>query len=338
MTSTCIVDSYPAGIARLARGYAVTQGEARIEESAWEQTGDGQVHTTLRDLALWDANFYAPRVGDSAVIDTMLRSGVLNDGHHTGYGGGLFLSRRGGLTAVSHGGGWAGYRSDMLRFPERRLTAIVLSNRADTQASAMAEAVAQIYLGLVDAEQPAPLPELLALRDGANAPRLRSATLRGDAGQYATIIVDEHGASIAWGGEAYPIKRRPDGVFEFKAGGDPFFCVLHRTADGRVHLAAQLYDQIVDFVVIESWTTDVAQFAGRYASEECDGEIKFQMEDGELMTDLLGKPRRLLPGIEGELVTDDGIVLRMPHAVPGTLVFASWGLRGLAYRRRTPII
>ncbi len=92
MRSTSIVDRYPAEIPQLARGYSVSEAGTSISESAWEQTGDGQVHTTVRDLALWDANFYDPRIGDRAIIDTMLRSGVLNDGHAVGYGGGLFLS------------------------------------------------------------------------------------------------------------------------------------------------------------------------------------------------------------------------------------------------------
>ena len=84
MTSTSIVDRYPADIPRLARGYSVSEVGTSIAESAWEQTGDGQVHTTVRDLALWDANFYEPRIGDRAIIDTMLRSGILHDGHAVG--------------------------------------------------------------------------------------------------------------------------------------------------------------------------------------------------------------------------------------------------------------
>ena len=163
MTSTSIVDRYPADIARLARGYSVSEAGASIAESAWEQTGDGQVHTSVRDLALWDANFYAPRVGDRAIIDAMQRSGVLNDGHAVGYGGGLFLSTRSGLTTVSHGGGWAGYRSELLRFPERQLSVIVLSNRDDVDACALAQKVAQIELELPEAAQTQPLPHLVAL-------------------------------------------------------------------------------------------------------------------------------------------------------------------------------
>jgi hypothetical protein len=150
------------------------------------------------------------------------------------------------------------------------------------------------------------------------------------------IIAHEQGCSVAWGGEAYPLEERADGLLQFKAGGDLFFCVLHRTPDGCLHLTTQLYDQLVDFVAVEPWAPELAHFAGRYTSEECDGGITLEMQDGELTTDLLGRLRRLHPGIDGELVTEDGIVLRAPQAAPGTLVFASWGLRGLAYRRLGP--
>src|SRR6185503_3074354 len=92
MSRTSIVDRYPIDITRTARGYTVKETGAKVSESAWEQTGDGQVHTTIGDLALWDANFYGPRVGDAQLIAEMLRAGLSSDGHDVGYGGGLFLS------------------------------------------------------------------------------------------------------------------------------------------------------------------------------------------------------------------------------------------------------
>ena len=75
-------------------------------------------------------------------------------------------------------------------------------------------------------------------------------------------------------------------------------------------------------------------YAGRYVSDECDGHIELRAEGAHLAADLLGKVRRLQAGAEGELVTDESIVLRVPPlAEAGTFVFASWGLRGLQYRR-----
>ncbi|HYI06802.1 MAG TPA: serine hydrolase domain-containing protein, partial [Reyranella sp.] len=240
MTSTSIVDRYPSDIARLARGYSISEAKACPRESAWEQTGDGQVHTSVRDLALWDANFYAPRVGDPAIIDAMQRSGVLYDGHAVGYGGGLFLSTRSSLTTVSHGGGWAGYRSELLRFPERQLSVIVLSNCDDVDACALAQKVAQSELELPEAVQTQPLPHLVTLCASAAHRPVQAGTYRGEFGQYVRILASGGGHAIAWGGGEHALTQRDDGLLQFTAGGDAFLAVSHVAPDGRLHFSAQL--------------------------------------------------------------------------------------------------
>jgi CubicO group peptidase (beta-lactamase class C family) len=336
MTSTSIVDRYPADIPRLARGYSVSAAGTGISECAWEQTGDGQVHTTVRDLALWDANFYDPRVGDRAVIDTMLRSGVLNDGLAVGYGGGLFLSRRHGLTTASHGGGWAGYRSELLRFPERELSVIVLSNRDDVNACALAQDVARHHLDLPVEAQAEPLPSVIAFGSGGEHRPTQAGLYRGESGQYVRILPSERGLSIAWGGAEYPLTQRGDGLLQFDASGDAFFAVSHLAPDGRIRLSVQLDAEMAEYVAVETWATDLAHYAGRYVSKECDGHVELRVEGASLTADLLGKVRRLQAGAEGELVTDEGIVLHVPPlSEADTFTFASWGLRGLQYRRRT---
>ena len=335
MTSTSIVDRYPADIARLARGYAVSAAGASLGECSWEQTGDGQVHTSVRDLALWDANFYAPRVGDPAVIGAMQRSGALYDGHAVGYGGGLFLSSRSGLATVSHGGGWAGYRSELLRFPERRFSVIVLSNRDDVDACALAQRVAQVELGLPAAAQAQPLPHLVTLvASGAHRP-LQAGTYRGEFGQYVGIVAGSEGHAIAWGGGEHDITQRDDGLLQFTAGGDAFLAVSHLAPDGRLHLSVQLGEEVANYVAVGTWTADIAHYAGRYVSDECDGHLDLIVEGDHLTADLLGKMRPLRAGAEGELVTGDGIMLRVPPlSEADTFTFASWGLRGLQYRRQ----
>ena len=292
----------------------------------------------MRDLALWDANFYEPRIGDRAIIDTMLRSGILHDGHAVGYGGGLFLSKRHGLTSVSHGGGWAGYRSELLRFPERQLSVIVLSNRDDVNACALAQNVARIHLDLPAEAQSQPLPSLTAFRSGAEYRPTQAGLYRGDAGQYVRILPSEQGLSFAWGDAEYALMPRADGLMQFEASGDVFFAVSRLAPDGHIRLSVQLDDEVAEYVSVETWATDLAHYAGRYVSEECDGHIELRAEGGHLAADLLGKVRRLQAGAEGELVTDEGIVLRVPPlAEAGTFAFASWGLRGLQYRRRPPL-
>ena len=334
MTSTSIVDRYPIDIVRSARGYAVMETGAKLSECAWEQTGDGQVHTSVRDLALWDANFYAPRVGDRAIIDEMQRSGILYDGHAVGYGGGLFLSTRSGFTTVSHGGGWAGYRSELLRFPERQLSVIVLSNRDDVDACALAQKVAEVELELPEAAQSQPLPHLIALCGSAAHRPIEAGTYRGQYGQYVRILANGEGHAIAWGNGEHALTQRADGLLQFTAGGDAFLAVSHAAADGRLHFSVQLGEEVADYVRVADWTTDVAHYAGRYVSDECAGHLDLNAEGDHLTADLIGKVRPLRAGAEGELVTDEGIVLRVaPLSEADTFTFASWGLRGLQYRR-----
>jgi hypothetical protein len=47
---------------------------------------------------------------------------------------------------VSHGGSWAGYRSDLIRFPDRKLSVVCLCNLGSTNPSGLATQVAEIYL------------------------------------------------------------------------------------------------------------------------------------------------------------------------------------------------
>lgn len=147
MKNTRIVDRYPAPIPQLARGYAKSATGFRIDETGWEQVGDGQVHSDVHDLALWDDNFYTGKVGGRALIDRMLEVGLLNDGKSTGYAAGLSVFGSRGFTWVAHGGSWVGYRSSLVRVPAERLSAIVLCNRADADAGAYAREIAEHFLG-----------------------------------------------------------------------------------------------------------------------------------------------------------------------------------------------
>lgn len=146
MKHTTIVDRYPAGLPQLARGYAPSGSGFDVEESAWEQVGDGQVHTTVADLLLWAENFQTGRVGGKSLVQRMTRVGVLNSGAKLNYAAGLDIGEYNGLPTVGHGGSWAGYRSDLLMFPRQHFAVSVLCNRTDAEPDRLSAAVAEIYL------------------------------------------------------------------------------------------------------------------------------------------------------------------------------------------------
>ena len=110
--------------------------------------GDTGLLTTIGDLYLWDQNFYDNRIGsaDQALIDHLLEPGKLNNGEALDYAFGLFLDTYQGLPTISHSGGAAAYRSEMIRFPEQQFSIILLSNSGEMKPVEMAKQVADIYL------------------------------------------------------------------------------------------------------------------------------------------------------------------------------------------------
>src|SRR5262245_34455361 len=62
------------------------------------------------------------------------------------YALGVTVDQYRGLRRVAHGGSWAGFRSYTVRFPEQKLSALVLCNRADGDPGTLATRVAEAYL------------------------------------------------------------------------------------------------------------------------------------------------------------------------------------------------
>lgn len=147
MSSTHIHDDHGRIVPRRATGYSKREkGGFAIDMSDFEQTGDGAVMTTVEDLALWDANFFEARVGGQALLDTLRTRGKLNDGRELDYALGLAISKYRGVPCESHGGSWAGYRAELLRFPRQRTSVIVLCNLGDMNPSRLARKVADVVL------------------------------------------------------------------------------------------------------------------------------------------------------------------------------------------------
>ena len=109
--------------------------------------GPSSVHTTLRDLAKWDGNFYHETVGGKGIRQTMYSPGKLNSGENSIYAFGLFTGMYRGLPTISHDGAGGG-SFVLMRFPEQKFSVTVLCNRyyTHTNSSALAERVADVLL------------------------------------------------------------------------------------------------------------------------------------------------------------------------------------------------
>jgi CubicO group peptidase (beta-lactamase class C family) len=186
MHGTHFHDDHRMIVAQRATGYGPAASGFAIDMSLFEQTGDGAVMTTIEDLIRWDNNFYAPSVGGESMLRELHTQGKLNNGTTINYALGLFVDQFRSLRRVRHGGAWAGYRAELLRFPEARTSFAVLCNLGSTNPSALADSVAAIVLR----DRMAPAPVAAAPAGGASpasstAPRTPAVVTPAQASEYA---------------------------------------------------------------------------------------------------------------------------------------------------------
>ena len=149
MGDTHFHDDHKKVVKNRASGYARDGDDGyRISMTTLDMVGDGGIFTTIRDLLFWDRNFYENKLGEGgpALFERALTRGVLNDGTLLDYALGLRVNEYKGRPMVSHAGSFVGFRAEMIRFPEEKLSVACLCNLAGTNPTALALQVADLYL------------------------------------------------------------------------------------------------------------------------------------------------------------------------------------------------
>lgn len=115
--------------------------------------GDGGVYSSLYDLTLWDEALRSHRLLGEADMAPALapvrltgKGPVGPDGKPADYGFGWFLNGWQGRPRMWHYGETSGFRTSIQRFTADGLTVIVLANRADLDANALAVEIAGYFL------------------------------------------------------------------------------------------------------------------------------------------------------------------------------------------------
>lgn len=116
--------------------------------------GDGGIYSSIDDLARWDRALREhtlltePEMKPALTpVEPTSGRAQVEDGREIHYGFGWFLDPYQGHKRMSHDGETMGFRSTIQRFPDGKLTVIVLANRVDVDPEALALKVADLYLG-----------------------------------------------------------------------------------------------------------------------------------------------------------------------------------------------
>jgi CubicO group peptidase (beta-lactamase class C family) len=141
------------------RAFGHTKQEGVFVESDQSPTsatlGDGGVYSNLEDLAKWDAalaghTLLGEREMQAGLTPVKLADGSatrwpaapggdnLNPGKPVAYGFGWFLDPYQGRPRMWHSGSTQGFRTVIERFPQEKLTVVVLCNRTDLDVASLA--------------------------------------------------------------------------------------------------------------------------------------------------------------------------------------------------------
>jgi len=107
--------------------------------------GDGEVVSSVLDLAKWDAALDSEVLLKRSVLQQMWTPAKLKDGKPTSYGLGWAIGEQSGHKFVKHSGVVPGFNAHISRFADDRLTVIVLANTTSAGAGVIAMGVASKF-------------------------------------------------------------------------------------------------------------------------------------------------------------------------------------------------
>jgi YD repeat-containing protein len=346
MRHTHFHDDHNAIVPNRATGYSPREsGGFQIDMSNFEQTGDGAVMTSIEDLLLWDRNFFDPKVGGPEVLRELQQTVKLTGGESIDYALGLRVSSYRGLQTVSHGGSWAGYRAELLRFPTERFSVACLCNFSRSGPSRLAKLVADELLGERLSEdrnkKPLPVPAKPAavpVRQLESRTGVYRSARNGDTW---ILRVEDGKLKAASGGEEVPLlpeaadrfRASPPAALEFTfppAGSAPRRLVV--TEEG---VKPQEYEWIEP---ARPTPADLAEYSGSYRCDELDATYRFEVSGGKLGLRIRGSRIRPLLATLRDEFEGDGRRIRFTRDADGRVsgfTLASGRVRNLVFVRES---
>lgn len=233
----------------------------------------------------------------------MLERGKLKSGEVLDYAFGLTLGKYKGLNIVDHGGSDAGYRSDLIRFPDQHFSVACLCNLS-INPSQLARQVADIYL----AKELKPEPE----KPEEPADKLTEAQLTGKVGIYYNPDGDVIRRIILQGGSLRMLQGVAGTGIELKPLSDTRFRPVGQAVEIRFKPVGAggmrwidvpdsgakpvAYERAEEF---KPTPAQLADYVGRYQSDEIEPIYRMAIQDGRLVLERMkAEPSPLAPAIK----------------------------------------
>ena len=253
----------------------------------FDKVGSGGLLTTVEDLVLWDRLFYSDDLAGGGLVEQLLERGVLNDGTELGYAFALEHGKHRGLPTVAHAGAFMGFRAQLLRFPDERVSVVALCNLASADPDRRAREVADVVL-----EGRFPEPEAPSLEEALPAfVQLSDESLQQYRGGYrdrkdrtVVRIAAEDGQLVVTGTPS-PLRLSPLSETRFRSVGTPSPIELElgsSEADLLLFVDGRLERTFDAVALVEPGLEELQAYTGRYVSEELEATYTLVVDEGAL--------------------------------------------------------
>ena len=183
MTNSQFYDDNDRIVKNRAYSYSKVDGIYKKKNLNYATVGPTSLLTTIEDLSKWTLNFENPVVGNKELIKRFNEVSLLDNGEPVLYSvaegeniyhaKGQFARNYRGLNLFNHTGHDAGFQTYMVRFPDKRLSVIVLSNDDSFPSFKSGIDIAGLYLkndlNKKSIEKAAVQPETVQALDNQNA-------------------------------------------------------------------------------------------------------------------------------------------------------------------------
>jgi hypothetical protein len=284
MNSTHVMEDYGEVIPQRAVSYFPSGKTFRVAMGGLVAYGSSSIFSSIEDLDKWVVFFTAALRSNDPVVTRMLECDVLTNKEKVEYGYGLEVHKYRGVNVISHDGGWQGYRTLILHFPDDRLSLILLSNNGTFDPTDYAYRIARLFLG--DKLQLDPPRENLSglptITVDTMLARKYTGTFQLGPGWYVKFMLEKGKLVVQANGEPkFPMQPKSDSVFWVPGYGSAFHFITDDK--GQVHqvkyrtiLASRVAALLPD-------VSGLSQYTGSFYSRELETGYQLSVVDDQLV-------------------------------------------------------
>lgn len=323
------------------------EGKFSTHVGNFELVGDGGLMTCVADLAKWDQNFYNPQVGGEAFLKQVQTVGKLNNGEALDYAFALRIAPYKGLRTVSHGGSLAGYRTELMRFPDQNFSVVCLCNVDNANPSRLVGQVAEIYLA--DEIAKASGNKAAAKREFIT---LSEKELAEKTGSYRTtdtnqvVKISQREGRLVFEGAGPQYRMGPVSATEFRAVEESQEITAKFEALGgqsrfklQVTVGTQKPLAYVSYQPVTPTASQLQEYAGSYYSPELAATYDLISKNGKLMLMRKNSNEMELEPVIGDVFRTRGMVLEFARGKDRRVSHFSVNagrVRGLRFEKSRP--